>query len=203
MKDFNQLIQEFEQLSKSDDLVMIKFYESNIDLIENTPYQPQEFDHKLKMTGEYGLSLVSAGLYSKATKVLKSVIQQFKIIAERKDKDPYEITYFEHLLWNYGVALWEIKNTKETKIVFEELVKHYPKNEKYHAWLNGLKANKIQKINNVFLVIGAFYLVGNYTFFDKLNEDVQNILSWLSIPILITFLALELYIYLLKRKKAN
>jgi len=205
MKDIQQLKEEFDKLGKADNLAMVKFYESNADSINsiNVNKDNSHYDAKLRLQSEYGLSLVSAGYYSQAVSVLKDSIEMFESSPTIDSKNLYGITYFEHLLWNYGLALWETKKINEAKILFDRLALNYPKNEKYRAWLNGLKAEKVKKITRPLWIVCGIWLIGELTVFEKFDNSLQLTLSLVGILFLVAVGVAELYIYLTMKKKAS
>jgi tetratricopeptide (TPR) repeat protein len=111
MKDIYQLKDEFDKIGKSDYLAMIKFYESNIVYINNIDIEidSHHYDAKLRLQSEYGLCLVNAGYYSPAISILESSIKMFENSPTLNSDKLYTNTYFELLLWNYGIALWKQK----------------------------------------------------------------------------------------------
>ena len=162
MKSIQELKDEYDQLGKADYLAMIKFYESNVDSIDaiDIAIDNVHYDAKMHWKSGYGMSLVSAGYYSQSTTVLEDSISMFENSPSIEPDKLYTINYFEHVLWNYGIALWENKNIPKAKMLFERLTKHYPDNEKYRAWLNGLKTQSLRKIANIVALIGALLLIG-------------------------------------------
>lgn len=202
MTDHNKLREEFEKIEKSDCLTMIKFYESNIETINllNPKQDENQYNFKMRLQSEYGLSLLNAGHFTKSVSIINDSITMFENSTTIEKKQLHKIAYFEHLLWNYGVALWETKNIPEATKIFKKLVKTYPMNEKYKAWLNGLKVEKIRRTSKLLWVFCAIWIVGEFSFFNKLNQNFQLILSLLGLLILITIAVTELYIYNLNKK---
>lgn len=201
MKDIQQLKDEFDKLGESDNLAMIKFYESNIDSINNInpKLDNNHYDFKMRLQSEYGLSLVSAGYYSQAVSVLKNSIKLFENAPTVESEKIHEITFYQHLLWNYGLALWETKKINEAQTLFERLVLNYPKNEKYRVWLNGLKAEKIKKITRPLWVICSIWLICELTIFEKFDQNLQLLLSLIGILFLGSVGIIELRIYFLRK----
>lgn len=205
VKDVQQLNAEFDKLGNSDNLALIQFYEANLESINHidTSQDNNHYDSKMRLQSEYGLSLVSAGYYTKALMVLADSIQMFENSPSIENDKIYTITYFEHLLWNYGVALWETKRIHDATLLFERLVRNYPKNEKYRAWLNGLKAEKIKKITKPFWIICGIWLLGELTLFEKFDPSIQLTLALVGVLFLVVVGIAELYIYLTMKKKAS
>lgn len=205
VKDVQQLNAEFDKLGNSDNLAMIQFYEANLESINHidTNQDNNHYDSKMRLQSEYGLSLVSAGYYTKALLVLADSIQMFENSPSIENDKIHTITYFEHLLWNYGVALWETKRIHDATLLFERLVRNYPKNEKYRAWLNGLKAEKIKKFTKPFWIICGIWLLGELTLFEKFDPSIQLTLSLVGVLLLVVVGIAELYIYLTMKKKAS
>lgn len=205
LKDIYQLKKEFDKLKLSDNLAYIRFYESNIDSIENIDIS-KDNDHytaKLRLFSEYGLSLVGGGHYTRGASVLEKAIPMFENAPDQDYDKLKEISYFEHLLWNYGLALWETKRIDSSLEVFNRLVDYYPDNDKYRNWLNGLKATKIRKYVNPLWIIVWIWIIGEFTFFEKFEKRTQFYLALIGGALFIVVGLLELYIFIVKRKKST
>ena len=148
MKNIQELKEEFEKVRSSGDRSFIKFYEANIDSIDDIDPTLNEdnYNVKLRLQSEYGLSLVGAGYYTKAIPLIEDSIFMFEELYRADINKLYGITFFELLLFNLGRACWETKNILKASLTFNRLVENYPENEKYRSWLNGLKVEKVKKI---------------------------------------------------------
>jgi tetratricopeptide (TPR) repeat protein len=203
IKDANKLKEEFDNLHLTDNLAYVKFYESNIRSIELIDIN-KDTDHyrlKLRLLCEYGISLVGAGRFTNGSDVLMKAIKMFENAPNQDSEKLKDVPYFEHLLWYYGIALWETKNIDSAIEIFNRLVIFCPENDKYRNWLNGLKANKIRKYTSLLWVICGFWLVGEYTFFDKFATKTHLIISIIGLVLLLTTISVEFYIYMIKRNK--
>ena len=204
MKSIKELHDEFESIDGDRVKSMISFYENNkssIDAIDTT--NEENYSLKLRWLSEYGLSLGADGYYTEATVALKNAIEMFKKLPGMDQKKLYENHYYETLLFHYAAALWEIRKVKKSIEVFKTLVLHYPKNEKYNTWLIGLKVETLRKVTNPIWITAGIWLIGNYTFFNQLNPNSQLILNYFGVLLLLVGGALELYVYLLNRKKKS
>ena len=67
LKNIVQLKEEFDAIDSKDNLAYIRFYENNIDSIDNidTTKDHDHYKAKVQLDSEYGLSLVGGGYYSK------------------------------------------------------------------------------------------------------------------------------------------
>ena len=205
MKDIQQLKDDYEQLDRANDKNIITFFEKNLESIHaiNVTESEEHYGVKLRFQSEYGMSLLSAGYYTKANQELEKSIEMFKKSPTINPDKIYENNFFETLLWNYSVSLWESKEISKSITSFKELVEHYPKNEKYQAWLNGLKMEKIRKFISPVWIAAGIWLVGSYTFFKSFDEDTQLILTYLGVSLFVLGVVLELYAFVLKKRKVD
>jgi len=205
LKDIHQLKQEFDNLNSSDNLAYIRFYESNLYSIDRIDIgkDNNHYNAKLRLFSEYGLSLVGGGHYTKGATVLEKAIPMFENAPNQDFNNLRKASYFEHLLWSYGVALWETKQIESSIKVFNRLVDYYPDNDKYRIWLNGLKATKIKKYTKPLWIGIAIWFVCDFTIFEKFDSIVQFRLSIFGATLLVIVGLLELYIYITKKKKAR
>lgn len=205
LKSIHKLKEEFDKLNSSDNSAYIRFYENNINSIDKIDITKDD-DHytaKLRLYSEYGLSLVGGGHYTKGASVLEKAIPMFENAPNQDFNKLREISYFEHLLWSYGVALWETKQIESSVKIFNRLVDYYPDNEKYRSWLNALKVIKIKKYTKPLWAVCMIWLIGELTVFEKFDTNTQFNLSIIGAGLLIIVGLLELYIYITKRQKAQ
>lgn len=195
--EFFDLISEFKKIPKSDYMALVKIYEANLDVINQIAAadNPRYRDIIMQLKGDYGISLVHAGYYSKALNPLEESIVLFEKSPSLNEADLYSDTFTQQILWSYGVALWETRKLSEAKAHFERLVLLFPENEKYRMWLNGLKVEKARKISQPLWVICLVWLVAEFTIFEKLNPRAQLILSIVGLLFLSFVVSIELYVY--------
>ena len=203
LKDIYQLKEDFDKVNSSDNLAYIRFYENNQESIENIDITKNEehYDSKLRLFSEYGISLVGGGFYTKGASVLAEAIPMFENAPNQDFDELKEISYFEHLLWCYGIALWETKQLNDSIKIFDRLVDYYPDNDKYRKWRNQLKANKISKITTPLWIICLIWLLGELTLFEQFESMTRFKLSLIGFILLLTVSFFEYYKYLTKNKK--
>jgi len=205
LKDIYQLKREFDELNPSDNFAFIQFYENNIDSIDNIDVNKDEnhYDAKLRLFCEYGLSLVGQGLLSKGISVLSQAIPMFENAPNQDQTKLIEISYYEHLLWNYAIGLNRAKHFEDSRIAFERLVECYPNNGKYKVWLKDVKAQKLGKLLKPLWGVCLVWLIGEYTFFEKLDSNTRFYLATIGAVTLVFTLMLEGWIYIIKMEKAR
>jgi tetratricopeptide (TPR) repeat protein len=205
-KTIQQLEDEFDLLTPSDNLAFIRFYENNKHSIENTDSSIDGLNDKfkLKLVCEYGMSLVDGGQYAKGVSILEKAIPMFENEPDNSKTDLKNNSYLEHLLWHYGFALWEIKQINDSIKIFKRLVNYYPENDKYRNWLTSLKASKIRKIANPIWIACFIWLLGDLIIFSKLDSQTRLFFSILGVSLLITVGIMELIIQIrIKKIKAR
>jgi|GEM_PF-2336215 len=200
-----KLKQEFLDLPQGDNSTLIKFYEKNKELIESIDILKSDENYytKLKFLCEYGLGLTKSGYYTMGAEFLEKAVPMFENTPNQEYDKLKEIPYFENLLWNYGFALHETKQTKKAIEVFKRLNNYYPENDKYRNWYYGLKALKTSKISKPLWVICGIWLAGEFTVFEKFESNTQFNLALGGAVLLLIVGLLELNIYLTKRKKST
>lgn len=200
-----KLKQEFLDLPKGDNIALIKFYEKNKELIESIDILKSDENYytKLKLICEYGLGLVNNGHYRKGVEILGQAVPMFENTPNQEYDKLKDISYFENLLWDYGFALHETKQTNKAIEVFKRLNAYYPENDKYRNWFYGLKAIKLGKIVKPIWILGGIWLIGELTLFEKFESRTRFYLSMIGGVILLIILSFEITIYLIKRKKST
>ena len=203
LKNIETLKNEFDEVSSKENLAFVKFYEGNIDSIENIDINKDEdhYNAKLRLESEYGMSLYGSGYYTQAVEVLSKAIPMFENVPNQDKNKLKDITYFEHLLSSYAVSLYETKAINDSIKQFERLVQYKPKNEKYQRWLVFLKAKKISKYTKLLWMIIPIWLIGKILFFENYEPKSQLILSIIGGVLVLVASGFELYIYLIKKKK--
>jgi tetratricopeptide (TPR) repeat protein len=204
-KSIYELKKEFDELNLSDKLAFVQFYESNVSSIEKIDIS-KDSDHynsKLRYICEYGMSLVSVGQFSKGVRILEKAIPMYEF-APNNAQGKSDITpYYEYLLWNYGLALYETNQIDNAIKNFKKLVLHSPVNDKYYNWLNGLRAMRIAKIAKPIWGLCFIWIVLEFTVFEKFNSTIQFKLAALGGLLLAIAGTLETIKYFLNRKKGT
>lgn len=205
MKNTDEIQIEFSRLNQSDSRGIIRFYENNLDSIENIDISQNDdnYEIKLKILCDYGVSLVIVGNYSKGVEILKTAIPMFEYAPGQEQSKLKSNGYFENLLWSYGLALWETKKLNDSIKIFDRLVEYYPDNDKYRKWLNQLKANKISKITTPLWIVCMVWLFGELTIFEKFESTTRFKLALIGFILLLIVSFLEYYKYKTKNKKST
>lgn len=203
IKDIYTLKKEFDEVPSSDNLAFVNFYELNSHSVESIDINKDEghYNAKLRLDSEYGISLCGSGQYTKAVKVLFDAISMFENAPKQNKSDLKSISYFEHLLWNYAVSLYEIKALNDSIKQFERLVEYKPQNDKYRNWLKALKGQKISKLIKPIWTLIFVWIIGEFTFFESFDPQLQLTLSWIGVLLLVIVGGFESYVYLIKKKK--
>jgi len=113
----------------------------------------------------------------------------------------FGITYYEHLLWNYAIGLDRAKHFEDSVDAFKRLVECYPNNNKY--WLKDAKSYKIRKLLKPLWGICFVSLIGEFTFFEKLDTKIQFYLATIGAVTLVFTVMLEVWIYIIRMGKAR
>jgi len=200
MKDFVELENEFQN-TQGDALSIIRFFEKNkadIDYLDDTTEPSNGF--KLKLFGDYGVSLAMSGNTIKALSVLDEFMPKFEKDLEDYDEEYKMSSYYELLLWTYGYTLHDVKRYQDAETVFSKLVKLYPDNTKYKKWLAASKTNRFSTIRQT-LWTSCFILLAIDILFEKSMEPGLNNAFWLTVGLtIISTLILELYIYVTRKR---
>ncbi|MEQ8554062.1 MAG: hypothetical protein RIC06_22660 [Cyclobacteriaceae bacterium] len=196
-------MKEFDEVPSSDNLAFVNFYERNSHSVEsiNINEGKENYNAKLRLISEYGISLAGSGQYTQAVKVLTEAIKMFENSSNQNESNLKNTSYFEHLLWNYAISLYETKDLKTSIKQFERLVTYKPKNDKYKNWLKALKAQKISKLYKPLWILIFLWIIGGFTFFENFSSELQFRLSLIGGLFLLIAGGFELYIYLIKKSK--
>lgn len=203
MKQIPQLQEDFLELDKSDDLRVIEFYESHSETFNslNPCENVNHYNFKMHVLSYYGISLLSAGYFTKSESILKDAIAMFEHSPELDSSELHKIRFFEKTFWSYALALWEVGDIKKAIQAFNNLVENHPDNDKYKAWLKALKAARLRKLIQPLWVICGLFLFGHLVFFRNFHDQVQIILAFLGLFLLSVVSISVLYLYLLTKRK--
>jgi tetratricopeptide (TPR) repeat protein len=204
-KDIYALKVESEKISLNAHEEYIRFYENNIDSIDNIDisFSDDNYYTKLRLFSEYGVRLVCAGYFSKGANVLEKAVPMFENAPEQDYESLKDSSYFGNMLWSYGLALHESKQTDKAIEIFQRLLTYYPENEKYRNWFYGLKVNRASKYSRPFYIIGLVWLVCYFTIFKSLKIDSLLFVTLISGLFLLLMAIMEFRILFLKKKKVR
>jgi tetratricopeptide (TPR) repeat protein len=203
LKDIRTLQEDFKTLSPSNNEAFIAFYELNLDSINSIDITvgKDEYNTKLRLDCEYGLSLSKAKKYEQAVAVLSDAIPMYENAPSENQSELANNSYCETLTWNYAKSLHETGALSEAIKQFKRLVKINPNDDNYSNWVNTLNSQRITFVTRYLwwgLIVWTIldWTIFDYFFKDKMSLTLTNIgLTGM----LITGL-LELYNYRLKKK---
>jgi hypothetical protein len=195
-KPYDELIDEFNSLPDHLYKTHISFFNENLNDILNIDESVNEHHKaaKIKLYGEYGVSLVGTGYYTKGTKFIEESIQLY--LDNVKDLEleiPEKSIFYENLIWHQGLGLYEQKKLAASINVFKTLTTFYPENELYIKWLNKLKRTRIDKVTTPLWSICSIWVIGEFSFFGNLAMNIQKGILAIGITFILIVLAIELY----------
>jgi tetratricopeptide (TPR) repeat protein len=204
-KDIITLKAEFDNKIHHSHQDYIRFYEDNKDAIDSIDItlSSENYNTKMDLFCEYGVRLVCAGYFKKGAEILEKAVPMYEFAPDRNSDDLKNDSFFENLLWSYGLALHESKKSKTAIDIFQRLISYYPDNDKYRNWYFGLKIILIKKNLRPVYTIGIVYLICYFTFLRNSDSDMKFILAMISALFLLIIVTMELIIYMLNRKKAR
>jgi tetratricopeptide (TPR) repeat protein len=198
MKTIQQFKDETDQLPSTDLLKKVEYYRKNGDLI----YAIDEFldkghyNAKTKLMSDFGMALVDNHNYEEAYPIL------IKALTLMKD-DPHESirqekitesTFYQHLLFSFGVATYYTKRMLESKNAFVELVALDPGNYNYGKWLEAIRILPLNKSSNVIAWIFTVIVVVKFV----LPKDITNNFLTIYYPTILLLALAYLVVQLLK-----
>jgi tetratricopeptide (TPR) repeat protein len=203
LKNIKTLREDFESLGDGNNEACIAFYELNLDSINSIDITvgKDEYNTKLRLDCEYGLSLSKAKKYEQAVAVLSDAIPMYENAPSENQSELANNSYCETLTWNYAKSLHETGALSEAIKQFKRLVKINPNDDNYSNWVNTLNSQRITFVTRYLwwgLIVWTIldWTIFDYFFKDKMSLTLTNIgLTGM----LITGL-LELYNYRLKKK---
>ena len=203
MKTIQQFKEEVDQLPSTDLLKHVEYYRKNGDLIFaiDETLDIGHYDAKTKLTCEYGMALAENQNYGEAYPILIKAI-------ELMNNDPFEsergfnnqeTTFYQHLLFWFGVTTYHAKRHKESKSTFQRLLNLDPTNYKYKNWLQALQLEPINKTHK--LLGWIFFVIVIVEIF--LSEKIPDSLSSVYYATLFVFALMYLAIEGMKRNIKN
>ena len=113
--------------------VFIKTIEPYIEIIEKD-YSNNEYKIYFKTTrllSDYSIQLVNDGYSKKAVAFLDNSILRIENDVKLKNKNLFEETIYEALVWNRGKNNFNLNKKKNAEIDFQRLIENFPENDKY------------------------------------------------------------------------
>ena len=179
MKTIQQFKEEVDKLPSTDLLKHVEYYRNNGDqlfAIDET-LDKGHYNTKTKLISEYGMALADNQNYEEAYPILVKAI-------ELMNNDPYESereeinsesTFYQHVLFHFGVTTYNTNRQSESKTTFETLLALDPTNDKYKNWLRALKIEPIDKISKILSWIFFAVVVVNIVVPDDISNNFRSI----------------------------
>ncbi|WOK07737.1 hypothetical protein RT717_03750 [Imperialibacter roseus] len=162
MKSIYQIKKETDDLPSTDLLKQVEYYRNNsteIFMIDESIDQ-EHYRAKMKLMGDYGMTLSANSNYSEAYPILTKAIALWRTDPYRDDTPPEDISYFQHLLMHLGMAAFYRRDIEEAKETFGLLVKKDPTNYRYQNWQTTVTLYRLNIISRTFgyLFLGTVVL---------------------------------------------
>ena len=157
--------------------VFIKKVEPYIKIIEKD-YSGKEYDLYYKTTrllSDYSIQLVNDGYSKKAVAFLDKAIARIEKDIKLKNKNLFEETIYETLIWNRGMNNFNLNKKKVAKDDFKRLIKSFPNNDKYQNWYKACSDRNYGKIEWSFAGIAIIGLFSSF-FLDQ-SDGIINMIA--------------------------
>lgn len=195
MKTIQQFKEETDQLPSTDLLKHVEYYRKNGDLIFaiDETLDKGHYNAKIKLTSEYGMALAENQNYEEAFPILAKAIELMNndpYDSEREERNP-ESTFYQHLLFWYGVTTYHTKRHPESKSTFERLLTIDPTNYKYKNWLQALKLEPLNKTSKLLGWIFFVIVIVKILLPDNISDNLSSIYYPTLLVFALTYATLE------------
>jgi len=144
MRGLEILYDDFYELDPNDYYGIIKFYESNILILENKSSfkDKADFEEFILLQCQYIISLEKTGKYRKTISKAEMVIKLLDNNSRTYNIDLNIYTTYWSILTSKGRAFYNLKDYKNSIPIFERLLEWDSDNDNFKNWLNASKSEK-------------------------------------------------------------
>lgn len=204
MEEIEKLLDECATIPGDDDLAFIAFFERKEQFIRSLDQnEPNHRSLLITLLGGYGISLQRCDRHTKALEVIPEAIELVKEQIELGDYDPELHSFRENLHWSRGVCFYDTGKHAAASAVFEHLVAQEPDNALYNTWLNAARTAPIRKWRNRVWLVLLIWVLLEFSVFKLAGRPAQLYLSLFGFTLLVVAVVGEVYLYLLKNRKAS
>lgn len=161
MADTDDIFSNFYNLDPSDSLGIIRLYENNQIVLDNktTFKDKDDFNKFVIFAAQYVISLEKMGKYKKSIKYADRLLQ----LIESK-KDDFEIpindfTSYWSVLTTKGRSLFNLKDFRNSILIFERLLEWDSENDNFRLWLDASKSRKRNLINQYLYIVSSILIL--------------------------------------------
>ncbi len=203
-EEIEKLLDECATIPGDDDLAFIAFFERKEQFIRSLDQnEPNHISLLTTLLGGYGISLQRCDKHTKALEVIPEAINLIDKQIEQCDDDPERHSFRENLHWSRGVCFYDTGQHAAASAVFEHLVAQEPNNALYRTWLNAARTAPIRKWRNRVWLVLLIWVLLEFSVFELAGQPAQLYLSILGFALLVVAVIGEVYLYLLKNRKAG
>lgn len=152
---------DFYSIDTKDYMGIIRFYESNSLLLDNksTFQNRDDFNDYVFVVGQYVISLENLGKYSKTIKYADRLLHLIDTNADKYDIKLMDFTPYWSILTSKGRAHYNLKDYKNSILVFDKLLTWDSDNDNFKIWRDGAESKKRNSINGYLYISAAILLV--------------------------------------------
>ncbi len=163
-----KIYSDFYSIDTKDYMGIIRFYESNSLLLDNkSSFQNRDdFNDYVSVVGQYVISLESLGKYSKTIKYADRLSHLIDTNAGKYCIKLMDFTPYWSILASKGRAHYNLKDYKNSILVFDKLLTWDTDNDNFKIWRDGAKSKKRNSINSYLYISAAILLVTEIFFGD-------------------------------------
>ena len=125
--------------------LFVKYYEANLDLINSVDLtNVVDYGFAMRMTCDYAMILENSGNLLKGIMFLDEAIEKLENYPDYQKDRLFEVPYYELVFFHKARAFYNLRNFRDSLMIFERLHKVFPHKEQYKAWILRITAKKYQ-----------------------------------------------------------
>jgi len=140
----------YNDTSTKDPEIFIETIENQwqqIDRLE--PKSKEQLYQKTRLTSDYGITLSRLNRYEEALSVIDKATKMF----EDQFDNPFKESLYEALISSRAFCNHQLKKVSEAEKDYELLCRKFPEESNYSDWLIGIKSRRLNKLDNLFLIL--------------------------------------------------
>ena len=181
MRGLEILYDDFYELDPNDYYGIIKFYESNILILENKSSfkDKADFEEFILLQCQYIISLEKTGKYRKTISKAEMVIKLLDNNSKTYNIDLNIYTTYWSILTSKGRAFYNLKDYKNSIPIFERLLEWDSDNDNFKNWLNASKSEKRNLINKYLYSLAFILFIVSFTLESRETKGILIILGFI------------------------
>lgn len=135
----------YDDITRANPKLFMDQYMANLDLVNNADLTNlEDYAYAMQLTCDYAIFLENSGQLKKGLAFLDEAIDMIEHFPNYQKDQLFDVPHYALVLFHKARAFYHLKFYKDSWQIFDRLLKAFPENENYRAWISRIKVKRYE-----------------------------------------------------------